>query len=190
MIVILVGIVTEVLYYAACSLDGYIATADGGVGWLDRFQSSGDDYGFNEFYSSLDSIVMGSKTYEFALTHGPWRSADKSTWVFTRRDLQVAHPSVTLTSEDPEQVMDTIRDRGLKHVWLMGGGELAASFRVRGLISHYMIAVIPVVLGGGIRLFADGGREDSLKLVEAKTSPSGIVQLNYEAVRSARGRRS
>lgn len=62
----------------------------------------------------------------------------------------------------------------------MGGGELASSFRVRGLISHYSVAVIPIVLGGGIPLFAVVEGQQSLKLVEAKTYPDGIVMLNYE----------
>ena len=170
----------DVVYYVACSLDNYIATADDGVDWLMPYQKSGEDYGFAEFYSSMDGLVMGSRTYEVALTQGQWQAADKPSWVFTHRDLRLAHPSITLTSEDPGQVVDSLSARGLKRVWLMGGGELAASFRTRGLISHYMIAVVPVVLGGGIPLFATASRQDRLRLVEAKPYPSGIVLLSYE----------
>ena len=170
----------DVVYYVACSLDGYIATPDGGVDWLTHFQNGGDDYGFTEFYSSMDALVMGSQTYDVALKQGSWRAADKPSWVFTHRALRVAHPSVTLTSEDPVQVIESLGARGLERVWLMGGGELAASFRMRGLISHYRIAVVPIVLGSGIPLFADASRQDLLALVEAKSHPSGIVQLSYE----------
>ncbi len=170
----------HVLYYVACSLDGYIATTDGGVDWLEPFQAGGEDYGFAEFYSSVDALVMGSRTYEFILEHGPWQAPDKPSWVFTRRDLPIAHPSVTLTSEDPAQVIGAIGARGLKRVWLMGGGRLAASFRTRGLISRYIIAVVPVILGGGIPIFAAAAGQDSLKLIELKPYPSGLVQLTYQ----------
>lgn len=171
---------TDVVYYVACSLDGYIATPDGDVDWLNPFQASGEDYGFVEFYSSMDGLLMGSRTYEVALKQGHWRASDKPSWVFTHRDLPLADPSVTLTSEDPAQVIESLGARGLKRVWLMGGGELAASFRMLGLISHYMIAIIPVVLGKGIPLFAAASRQDTLRLVEAKPYPNGVIQLNYE----------
>ena len=174
----------EVLYYVACSVDGYIATADGEVDWLTPFMSEGDDHGFTAFYSSVDAIVMGSHTYEFALRNLPWRSPDRPSWVFTHRSLDTAHPSVTLTSEEPEQVIRSLHARGLKRVWLMGGGELAASFRTRGLITHYIIAVVPVLLGNGIPLFGNHTGRKRLKLVEAKPFPSGIVQLNYRPRKS------
>ena len=170
----------DVIYYVASSLDGYIATADHGVEWLESFQGSGDDYGFMEFYSSIDALLMGSRTYEVSLKQGPWQAADKPSWVFTRRELPVAHPSVTLTLEDPSQVVQSLDDQGLRRAWLMGGGRLAASFRAAGLITHYMIAVVPIVLGAGIPLFADAEGPTSLTLVETRTYPSGIVQLTYE----------
>ena len=91
----------EIIYYVASSLDGYIATADGGVDWLEEYQGAGEDYGFREIYGTFDAIVMGSHTYEFALAHPPWQAPDKPSWVFTRRELPIAHPSVTLTDEDP-----------------------------------------------------------------------------------------
>ena len=173
----------DVVYYVASSLDGYIATETGDVEWLTPFQGKGDDHGFAEFYSSIDGLLMGSHTYEFSLKHGSWPAPDKPSWVFTRRALRLAHPTVTLTSEEPAQLLESLRGPRLERLWLMGGGKLAASFRVHGLISHYMIAVVPIVLGGGIPLFADASRQDSLTLVEARPFPSGIVQLSYESKR-------
>ena len=172
----------DVVYYVACSLDGYIATEAGGVDWLDRYQGSGEDYGFVELYESVDALVMGSYTYEFALNHGPWRSPDKVSWVFTTRDLEVMHPSITMTSADPGQLMKTLDERGIKRVWLMGGGKLAGSFRERGLISQYMVGIIPTVLGRGIPLIRPTDGQDDLRLVDSKVHPSGVVQLNYECV--------
>jgi dihydrofolate reductase len=169
----------EVIYYVACSLDGFIATADGGVDWLDPYQRGDEDYGYAEFYSSVEALLLGSRTYEVSLRLGEWPAPDKPSWVFTRRELPIAHPSVTLTSEDPAEVVATLRERGLKRAWLMGGGELAASFRTAGLITRCMIFVVPIVLGGGVRLFVDAERPSSLELVGAKPYSSGLVQLDY-----------
>ena len=169
----------EVIYYAACSLDGYIATAEGGVDWLDPYQGGGEDYGYAEFYSSVEALLLGSRTYEVSLGLGEWPAPDKPSWVFTQRDLPIAHPSITLTSEDPAAVVAALRERSLKCAWLMGGGELAASFRTAGLITRYMIFVVPIILGGGVPLFADTGERSPLSLLHAKPYPSGLVQLDY-----------
>jgi len=176
----------EVVYYVAASLDGYIATDDGGVGWLAPFQSPSEDHGAGDLYSSIDALLMGSHTYEFALKLGQWPSPDKPSWVFTRRDLRVLHPSITLTSHNPAEVVELLRARGVRRAWLMGGGELATSFRSAGLISRFIISIFPVILGSGIPLFAPAPSvEDSLRLIEAKPFASGIVQLSYERAPSA-----
>ena len=167
----------EIVYYAACSLDGYIATEDGGVAWLNPYNSS--EFGYEQFYASLDALVMGSYTYEISLAHGEWPSPDKSSWVFTKRDLRVADPSITLTQDRPSEVMSEIESRGHERVWLMGGGKLASSFRELGLISEYQIWMIPIILGGGITLFAGGGGVDDLRLVETKSFSNGVVMLRY-----------
>lgn len=170
----------DVIYYAACSLDGCIATEDGGVDWLDSYQGSGEDYGYAEFYGSVEALLLGSRTYEVSLQLGEWPAPDKPSWVFTCRDLPVAHDSVTLTSQEPTEVVSALVDRGLRRAWLMGGGELAASFRSAGLITRYMIFVAPVVLGGGVPLFANARGRSSLSLIRAKPYSSGLVQLDYQ----------
>ncbi|MCZ6657372.1 MAG: dihydrofolate reductase family protein [Gammaproteobacteria bacterium] len=171
----------DVVYYVAASLDGYIAAVDGGVDWLNQFGNSNEDHGFSDLYSTVDGIVMGSHTYEFSLAQSQWPAPDKPSWVLTHRDLPVAHPSVTLTADEPSRLVRSLAERGLKSVWLMGGGKVAASFRHTGLISRYIIAVMPIILGTGIPLLAAVPGQDVLTLIEAKPYPSGIVQLHYES---------
>ena len=180
----------EVVYYVAASLDGYIATTDGSVDWLTPFQSAGEDHGFAELYSSLDALLLGSHTYEFALKLGQWPSPDKPSWVFTQRSLPVLHPSITLTSKKPGEILELLEARGLRRAWLMGGGKLATSFRTAGLISRFIISIFPVILGSGISLFEPtSSPEESLRLIETKPFPSGIVQLIYERTKAVNPRR-
>jgi dihydrofolate reductase len=171
----------EITYYVASSVDGYIATEDGAVDWLTSFQAQEEDHGFLELYSSVDALLMGSHTYEFALKAPKWPSPDKPSWIFSQRRLRRMHPSITLTADSPSKVVETLRERKIKHAWLMGGGKLATSFRTEGLISRYVITTIPVILGRGIPLFAPGGSQDSLALLTAKPFKSGIVQLTYKS---------
>lgn len=171
----------EVIYYVACSLDGFIATTDGGVDWLTPFQGDGEDYGFSEFNRSVDGLLMGSRTYEFALEQPAWPAPDQPSWVFTRRSLPLAHPSVTMTSDDPVSVTRALTARGLKRVWLMGGGALAGSFERQKLISDYRISMMPVLLGEGIPLFSGtpAGRH-RLRLIASHSYPTGVVELTYK----------
>jgi dihydrofolate reductase len=171
----------DIIYYVASSLDGYIATDDGGVDWLAPFQGAREDHGAGKLHSSVDALLMGSHTYEFALKLGQWPAPDKPSWVFTHRDLRLLHPSITLTSQSPAEVIELLRVRGVRRAWLMGGGKLATSFRSAGLISHFIISVFPVILGSGIPLLAPSrSGEESLRLIEARPFASGVVQLSYE----------
>src|SRR5438045_9743624 len=131
----------EVIYYVATSLDGYIATSDGGVEWLGQFRASEDDDSAGEFYASVDALLLGSQTYDFALKLGRWPSPDKPSWVFTRRDLRILHPSITLTAQSPREVVESLASRGLRRAWLMGGCKLAASFHADRFTLRYIVQV-------------------------------------------------
>src|SRR5205807_8519947 len=129
----------EVIYYVASSLDGYIAAADGSVDWLSRFHTGGEDHGAGDLEASVDALLLGSHTYEFALKLGQWPSPGKPSWVFTRRELRILHASITLTAQSPGEVMELLASRGLRRAWLMGGGKLAASFRGSAYLAlHYL----------------------------------------------------
>mgnify|MGYP003393555773 CR=1 FL=1 len=169
----------EIIYYVAVSLDGYIAPPDGKVDWLSACNAGSEDYGFWEFYNAIDALVEGSKTYEQALSFDQWPHPGKPCWVFTNRRLEVRQPEVTLTSGAPSEVVAQLSSRGIRRLWLVGGAQLAASFRAGGLITEYVLSVIPVFLGAGIPLFVGDGPKENLKLVESKTYSTGLVQLRY-----------
>ena len=183
----------EILYYVAASLDGFIAAPDGGIAWLAPFECSGEDYGYAAFYASTDALILGSRTYEQALTFDPWPYPGKPCWVFSRRLLSRARPEVTVTAQAPREVAAELDARGIRRAWLVGGGRLAAAFRAEGLISEIIVSIIPVILGAGIPLFAAPAADlagspgpsqvsttgEPLRLVEHKVYPNGVVQLRY-----------
>jgi dihydrofolate reductase len=172
---------TEIVYSVATSLDGFIASVDGGVDWLPPFQESHNDHDYEAFLESLGAVLIGSRSYEPALGSGgdPFGSMGKPCWVFSKRDLPASGPSVTVTSATPEEVVGELSARGIARAWLMGGTRLASSFRAANLISEYSLGVIPVVLGAGIPLFESPGLPARLKLIESKANPSGVVSLRY-----------
>lgn len=164
----------EVVYYVATSLDGYIATADGGVDWLMPFQASGLDYGYADFLRSVDGLVMGRRTYDQVQEFGDWPYTDKLCRVVTSRPLERAQQGVAVAS-GPEEAVKSL---GVERVWLVGGTELLSGFRQAGLVSEYCVSVMPVVLGAGVPLFAPGPGA-SLSLRECRPYPDGVVQLRY-----------
>ena len=126
---------SEIVYYVASSLDGYIATTDGGVEWLPAIESTGEDYGYYEFYASIDALLMGSRTYEQVLRHAHWPYPGKPCWVFSRRHLQVAQAEVMLTSQSPSDIVAELHTRRLHRVWLVGGGSWPRRSERTGLLT-------------------------------------------------------
>ena len=170
---------TEIIYYVAASLDGYIATPDGSIDWLAAYNVEDEDYGFSAFYQSVDALVEGSKTYEQALGFGAWPHPGKPCWVCTRRSFETKHAEVTFTSASPQDVVAELRRRQFGRVWLVGGAQLAASFRSHRLIDQYVVSVVPTLLGSGIPLFGAASPQEKLKLDECKQYSTGLVQLSY-----------
>lgn len=162
--------------YIAASLDGYIATPDGGVDWLFTDQ----DYGYSSFYAGIDSIVMGYLSYEKLLSFGEYPYPDKRSYVFSRRaDRQVQAPA-QLVREDPAAFVRSLKASEGGPLWLLGGGQIVHALRTAGLIDELILAVHPVILGKGIPLFPPGGLRSELWHVETLAYDSGLVQMRYQ----------
>ena len=174
---------TDVVYYVASSVDGFIATPDGGVDWLSHFESSGEDYGYAGFYISIDAVLMGAHTYEQALGFEPWPYPDKPVRVFTARPLPSAGANVVLAGDDPASVVASLGRDGLSRLWLVGGGALAGSFQAAGLIDTYIISIMPVLLGDGVKLLGGHARSSSIVLEGVVRYPDGVVQHTYRTAR-------
>ena len=167
----------QVVYYVAVSLDGLIATADGGVEWLEPFQTSGSDYGYDEFFSGVDALIMGSRTYEQTLTFGPSPYGGKRVLVLSARGLQPS-PSVEIADLGPGEAVELLATAGASKIWLVGGGELAGSFAREGLVDLYILSTMPVMLGSGVPLLGKRGASGAFKLEHIERFDD-VVQCRY-----------
>ncbi len=168
------------ILYIATSLDGYIAKTDGSVKWLSIVEKKSEDYGYAAFYQTIDALVMGSKTYEQILGFGDWPYKEKPSYVLTRREIFTEQKNVEITTENPKQLIKKLQDQKLDKIWLVGGGALIKSFIKEGLIDEYIISIIPIILGQGIRLFQQPLVETNLKCIETRKYSSGLVQVTYQ----------
>ena len=178
---------TPVVLYCACSLDGFIAATDGSVGWLEAFSRDDEDYGYAGFLAGVGSLVMGSRTYEQVLGFGAWPYAGRPCFVTTSRELPVpSGADVRLRAGDDLGALAAEARTAAKSraVWLVGGAALARSMLDAGIVNTLDLALMPVLLGDGIALFAPGMRPHGLVLSESRTHADGVVQLRY-SVRGA-----
>lgn len=170
---------SKIILYVAVSKDGFIADKDGGVGWLESFSDA--DYGYEEFMSSVGSLVIGSATYDQILTFGSWPYIGKKSYIMTQRNLE-PHSSkdVVITHDDPAEVLRIAKqEAGEKNVWLVGGAKLAQAFLEQCLLDEIMLFTIPIEITEGIALFEDVSVLGGMKLVDSKEYGNGALFEHY-----------
>ncbi|MFQ5561996.1 MAG: dihydrofolate reductase family protein [Parvularculaceae bacterium] len=173
----------RLVIYIAASLDGYIADADGGVGWLHDYHSKEID--FSAFDATIDTFVMGRKTFEKALTYGPWKYSARRAIVVTNRPLENPPENVEAYDGDIGALAASLREEGGRNVWIMGGGEIVRAFLNAEAWDEMNLFIMPVVLGDGIRLFPNPSERRALTLTSAQSFANGVVRLDYEKANPA-----
>lgn len=173
----------RIIVYIATSADGYIARPDGDVAWLNRPAPEGH-YGYADFVASIDTILWGRKTWEVGLElGGPGAldafGADTRHFVFSRAPRTAERPGVEWVREPVDAFLKRLRATPGRNVWMMGGGELIASFLDAGAIDEFIIHVIPVFIGEGIPLVAPRHRDLALALKDAHAYEDSVVRLHY-----------
>ena len=179
----------KIIVYIATSADGYIARPDGDVEWL-NCRPGTVDYGMRAFYRTIDTILWGRKTYDWALDYhkkagskGEIFDTKVANYIFSRKPPRRAAPGVEFVSEPVKAFAQRLRATPGKHIWMMGGGELIASFLDDGEIDEFDIHVIPTLIGEGIPLIAPRHRDVALRLRSAKKYADSVVRLRYEVER-------
>lgn len=178
----------KIIVYIATSADGFIARKDGAVDWLDRPRPKGN-YGMGEFYNSIDTIILGRKTYDFVVQFVregksiPKSKNDPKHYVFSRRPPRKVLPGFEFVKEPIKEFAQGLRKGKGKDIWMMGGGGTIASFLDEGEIDEFIIHVIPILIGEGIPLIAPRHLTVPLKLLSTKKYSDGVVRLHYALIK-------
>jgi dihydrofolate reductase len=159
----LTGLVTKrrkVIVHIGTSADGYIARPDGDLEWLTSRPAPKGFYGMNAFMKSVDTKVLGRKTYEVSLQMGAKFDSGNRTIVFSRQPPPANAPSgVEFVNDAIGPFVSRLREQPGRDIWLMGGGEIIASFLDAQAIDEFVISVAPVFIGEGIPLIARRHRQ-------------------------------
>ena len=147
----------KVSVFIATSLDGFIARSNGAIDWLpDGGETDGaEDYGYQEFFDSVDAIAMGWHTYELVLSFNEWPYRDKPVIVLSNHSVPIpmAHANtIEVCAASPEYVCQQLPAHGIKHLYVDGGTTIQ-SFLPAGLVDHLTISQVPILMGSGIPLF-------------------------------------
>lgn len=164
------------------SLDGYIARPSGAVDFL--FMPK--DYSMADFFASIDTAIMGRKTYDASLKMGGGNFAGSrmASYVFSHTLPSGKRDGLTFVSQSPAAFVKQLRKHAGKDIWLMGGGQLARDFLKADLVDELYLGVVPVLLGEGLPLFPGGFPQREFSLVENKTYSKGLIALKYKRARS------
>ena len=171
----------KISVYIAVSLDGFIARKNGDLDWLPAGEEGGEDFGYGEFMSTVDYIVMGRNTFEKVLTFGGWHY-DKNVIVLTSRDLTI--PSELADKAEvlhlsPRELIHEMERRGAKNTYLDGGVTIQRFLR-ESLVDEMTITTIPILLGEGLPLFGKLDNDVKLELVKSESFKNGFVQNKYK----------
>jgi dihydrofolate reductase len=166
----------RVRYAVAMSLDGYIAGPKGEADWI----IMDPEIDFQGYWEQFDTFLIGRKTFEVMAKAKRGKTPGIQTFVFSRTLRQSDYPGVTVVADKAEEVVKKLRAQKGKDIWLFGGGSLFQSLLDAGAVDTVEVAVVPVLLGGGIPLLPPPAKRAKLKLTGHKVySKSGIVALEY-----------
>ncbi|MHC0035403.1 dihydrofolate reductase family protein [Pseudoneobacillus sp. C159] len=166
----------KIFMFIAASLDGYIATKEESLEWLFKVEGEGDN-GYSEFYQTIDTIIMGKKTYDWIMNQeqGNFPYKNKQCYVFTRANHDDTE-YVKFVNGDVVEFVDSLDGQ---NIWVVGGGELLYFFLKEQLVDEIIVTLAPVLIGNGIPLFREAEYYLDLKLKGTRTF-NQFVELHYE----------
>lgn len=172
----------RIRYSVAMSLDGFIADEAGGYDWI----PTGPTVDFAAYLAKIDTLLMGRLTYETATA-----TPEGSSLLDTMRVVVVSttmtpaeHPRVEiLSSRVPEAVAELKSQEG-RDIWLFGGGQLFRALLEAGLVDRVEVAIMPVLLGGGVPVLPGLEGIAKLELHSSEVFASGMALMKYDVVRA------
>ena len=168
--------------FIGTSVDGFIARSDGALDFLPA--DGGEPHGYDEFFASIDALVIGRKTYETVKAFPEWPYGGKRVIVLSTRPLEFPSlngANVEQMSGDPAEIVRKLEASGIRHIYVDGGVTIQQFLRT-GLIQRLTITRVPVLIGQGIPLFDTLPRDVRLKHIATQSYPSGLVKTEYEVI--------
>jgi dihydrofolate reductase len=178
--------------FIAISFDGFIARSNGDLDWLPNAESGesspeNEDYGYNDFFNSVDVMVMGRKTFEKVLSFGSWPYQNKKVIILSKSLHSLPNDlpeTVELKSSSPKELISDLDKAGYNHIYVDGGMTIQ-QFLKDGMIDELIITRIPVLIGEGIPLFGYLKNDIKLKHVDTTSFKNGLVQSTYQLVKKS-----
>ena len=167
----------KIKLYIASSIDGYIAYSDGGLDWLTDYPITPEsNYGYDAFFESIDTVIMGGRTFRDILNMDmvyPYK--DKLSHIITRnKNSQTDIANVQFLSDNIIETIASLKEQQGKDIWLVGGGEIISMLLDSNLVDEIIITYIPKILGDGIPLFPKMKVESKWKLLNSKSYDNGV----------------
>jgi dihydrofolate reductase len=159
------------------SLDGYIAKPNDDLSFLSIVNKENEDYGYNNFIGSIDTVILGRRTYDWVMSQVPnFPHADKETYVLTRTS-KPADGKLHFYSGELKSLITTLKGRQGKNIFIDGGAEVVNELLADCLIDEFILSVIPILTGDGIRLFREGRPEQLLDLIDVKQFELSLIHI-------------
>ncbi len=169
----------KLVLYIAMSLDGYIAKDDDDLGFLSIVEQQGEDYGYSEFLKTVDTIIIGRRTFDKVQQMGfAYPPANQTAYVITKR-AEKSTDNLIFYTEDLKNLVEKLKQNQTKNIYCDGGAQIVHLLLSNNLIDEIIVSIIPILLGGGIPLFQKGRNEQLLELIDVKKFDKGLVQIHY-----------
>jgi len=172
----------KVVLYISMSLDGYIATKDDDLSWLSIVEKEGLDYGYGEMMERADTYLVGRKTYDIVLklTGGDFPQSKLLNCIVLTREYRAPENGVNFYNGDVEELIKDLKSKEGKDIYCDGGSQMVKLLMEKELIDEFIISIIPISLGDGIRLFQGGTPRQDLELIKSESFETGLVQVHYK----------
>ena len=172
----------NVVVFIAMSLDGYISRLDGDISFLSSVEQDGEDYGYSEFIKSVDTVIMGRKTYDHGFEMGfDNPHPDKEVYILSRSE-RIENGLTKYFRGSLKGLISDLKACPGKNIYCDGGAEVINALLSENLIDELIISIIPVMLGDGISLFKSGRPDNEMELINSKHYDKGLVQLHYKRI--------
>ena len=170
----------KIIIYSASSMDGYIAKEDGDIEWLENLPNpEKTDYGYSEFYDSIDTTIMGNSTYQKIKSFDiPFPYVGKKSYVLSKNTKLSDNEDVSFSSK-PLALIEKLKNESGKNIWVVGGGKINSLLLQYDLVDKLIISYIPIILGKGIKLFADSAPAKYFVLEDIQKFENGVLNVVY-----------